>query len=45
VRASRIPQVAQQNFALQNWTERWYYEVCSNPAVYAALEAKAAAGK
>jgi len=45
VRASRIPQVAQQNFSLQNWTERWYYEVCSNPAVYAALEARAAAGK
>jgi hypothetical protein len=45
VRASRIPQVAQQKFSLQNWTERWYYEVCSNPAVYAALEARAAAGK
>jgi hypothetical protein len=45
VRASRIPQVAPQNFSLQHWTERWYYEVCSNPSVYAALEARATAGK
>jgi hypothetical protein len=45
VRASRIPQVAPQNFSLQHWTERWYYEVCSNPSVYTALEAKATAGK
>ena len=45
VRGSRIPQVVPQNFSLQQWTERWYYEVCSNPSVYAALEAKATAGK
>lgn len=45
VRASRIPQIDPHSFALQQWTERWYYEVCSNPAVYAMLEGKAAAGK
>jgi hypothetical protein len=45
VRGSRIPQVDPGNFSLQHWTERWYYEVCSNPAIYAALEGKAAAGK
>ena len=45
VRASRIPQIDPHSFALQQWTEHWYYEVCSNPAVYALLEGKAAAGK
>lgn len=45
VRASRMPQVDAKAFQLQKWTERSYYEVCANPAVYAALEKKAAAGK
>lgn len=45
VRSSRIPQIDPRNFSLQRWTERWYYEVCSNPAVYAMMEGKAAAGK
>ncbi|HEV2714998.1 MAG TPA: hypothetical protein VGU64_07000, partial [Terriglobales bacterium] len=45
VRSSRIPQIDPHTFSLQQWTERWYYEVCSNPAVYAMLERKAAAGK
>ncbi len=45
VRASRIPQIDPHSSSLQQWTERWYYEVCSNPAVYAMLEGKAAAGK
>src|SRR5947199_6479919 len=45
VRASRIPQIDPSSFSLQQWTERSYYEVCTNPAVYAALEGKAAAGK
>src|SRR3989441_567767 len=42
VRASRIPQIDPSSFSLQQWTERSYYEVCTNPAVYAALEGKAA---
>jgi hypothetical protein len=44
VRASRIPQIDPHSSSLQQWTERWYYEVCSNPAVYAMLEEKTAAG-
>ncbi len=42
VRSSRIPQIDPRKFSLQQWTERWYYEVCSNPAIYSALEGKAA---
>lgn len=42
VRSSRIPQIDPRKFSLQKWTERWYYEVCSNPAIYSALEGKAA---
>lgn len=45
VRGSRVPHVETRNFSLQHWTEQWYYEVCSNPAIYAALEGKASAGK
>ena len=45
VRVSRIPQIDPSTFSLHKWTERTYYEVCTNPAVYAALEGKAAAGK
>jgi metal-responsive CopG/Arc/MetJ family transcriptional regulator len=43
VRASRIPQIDLSDFSLQRWTDRWYYEVCTNPAVYAPVEAKATA--
>jgi len=42
VRSSRIPQIDAQNFSLQHWTEQSYYEVCSNPAIYAMLEGKSA---
>ena len=45
VRASRIAQIDARDFDLQRWTERHYYEVCTNPAVYEQLERKAAAGK
>jgi len=45
VRGSRMPQIDPHNFSVQLWTERWYYEVCSNPAIEAKLESKAAAGK
>ncbi len=45
VRASHVPQIDPQNFSLKQWSERWYYEICSNPAVYALLEGNAAAGK
>jgi hypothetical protein len=45
VRRSRMPQIEARTFAHQHWTEQWYYEVCSNPAIYAKLEGKTAAGK
>ena len=42
VRSSRVAQVDTRDFSLQRWTERAYYEVCTNPAVYNPVEAKAA---
>jgi len=45
VRGSCMPQIDPRDFSLQHWTSHWYYEVCSNPAVYAKLEGKAQAGK
>jgi hypothetical protein len=42
VRSSSIPQIDPQKFSLQRWTEQSYYEVCSNPAIYAMLEGKSA---
>ncbi len=42
VRASRIAQVDAGNLSLMRWTERAYYEVCTNAAVYAPNEAKTA---
>jgi hypothetical protein len=45
VRGSRMPQIDPHSFSVQLWTERWFYEVCSNPAIDAKLEGKAAAGK
>jgi hypothetical protein len=45
VRASRIPQIDPNDFSLVQWTSRWYYEVCTNPAIYAPTEAAASAGE
>lgn len=45
VRGGRVPHVDARSFTVQQWTDQWYYEVCSNPAIYSALEGKAAAGK
>ncbi len=45
VRGTRMAQIDPHNFSVQLWTERWYYEICSNPAIDAKLEAKAAAAK
>jgi hypothetical protein len=45
VRGSRMPQIDPHNFSVQLWTERWYYEVCSNPAIDAKLEGNARVGK
>ena len=37
VRKNRIAQVDVRDLSVLRWTDRWYYEVCANPAVYAAL--------
>jgi hypothetical protein len=43
VRKSRVPRINGADFSVQGWTERCYYEVCTDPAIYAALEKKKAA--
>jgi hypothetical protein len=45
VRASRIPRIDPADFSIKGWTERSYYEICTDPAIYDALEKKKAAGK
>jgi len=43
VRESRMPIINAEDFSLQGWSKRSYYEVCTDPAIYAALEKKKAA--
>jgi class 3 adenylate cyclase len=38
VRESRIPRIDSADFSVKGWTERKYYEVCTDPVIYAALE-------
>lgn len=47
IRKSRVAQVDVRDLSVLQWTDRCYYEVCANPAVYAALpgEKSAAARK
>src|SRR5580700_607983 len=40
VRESRIPRINPADFSVQGWTDRSYYEICTDPAIYAALEKK-----
>ena len=44
LRESRVPQIDPRNSAFRRWTDRTYYEVCSNPAIYQMLEEENAAG-
>jgi len=37
IRKNRIAQVDVRNLSILRWTDRCYYEVCANSAVYAAL--------
>jgi hypothetical protein len=37
IRKSRIAQVDVRDFSVLHWTDRFYFEVCADPAVYAAL--------
>ena len=46
VRESRIPRIDPADFSVKGWTERKYYEVCTDPTIYAALERrKGASGR
>jgi class 3 adenylate cyclase len=45
VRQSRVPRILLRDFSVQGWTERTYYEVCTDPAIYAALEKKKGASR
>ncbi len=38
VRESRIPRIDATDFSVMGWTERLYYEVCTDPGIYTALE-------
>ena len=42
VRASRIPQIEPTKLTLVQWTKRWYYEVCTNSAIYTPTDARGA---
>src|SRR3954447_4459946 len=39
LREGKIPQIDPRDFTFKKWTERSYYEVCSNPDVYELIEA------
>jgi hypothetical protein len=43
IRKNRIAQVDVRDLSIVQWTDRYYYEVCANPAVYAALPGEKAA--
>src|SRR5215472_6796150 len=42
LRESRVAQIDPRNFTLQKWTEKLYYEVCTDPAIYRELEGEKA---
>lgn len=44
IRESQIPQIDPRNSAFRRWTERRYYEVCSNAMIYSLLDEEKAAG-
>jgi hypothetical protein len=44
LRKSRVAQIEPRTFTLQKWTEKSYYEVCTDPAIYNALDGEKAAG-
>jgi class 3 adenylate cyclase len=43
IRKNRIAQVDVRDLSILRWTDRYYYEVCANPAVYAALPSEKSA--
>ncbi|MGB8116655.1 MAG: hypothetical protein WCF22_22945 [Candidatus Sulfotelmatobacter sp.] len=45
VRESRMPRINPEDFSVLGWTDRTYYEICTDPAIYAALEKKKGAAR
>jgi len=45
IRKSRIAQADVRDFSRLHWTPRFYYEVCADPAVYAALPGEQSAAQ
>jgi hypothetical protein len=45
VRQSRVPRINPEDFSVVGWTDRNYYEICTDPAIYAALEKRKAAAR
>jgi hypothetical protein len=43
LRESSVAQIDPRNFTLQKWTDKRYYEVCTDPAIYGELEGEKAA--
>jgi class 3 adenylate cyclase len=43
IRKNRIAQVDVRDLSILHWTDRCYYEVCANPAVYAVLQGEKSA--
>jgi len=43
VRETSSPEIDPRNFSLVTWTEKLYYEVCTDPTVYTQLEGEKAA--
>jgi hypothetical protein len=38
IRESRIPRIDPADFSVKGWTDRSYYEICTDQAIYRALE-------
>jgi class 3 adenylate cyclase len=43
VRESRMPRINPEDFSVLGWSDRTYYEICTDHGIYAALERKKAA--
>jgi len=44
VRESRIPRIDPIDFSIKGWTDRSYYEICTDQGIYSALERRKGAG-
>ncbi len=42
IRESRVAQIDPRNFTLQKWVDKSYYEVCTDPSIYVALDTEKA---